>query len=143
MLENVGFNGFSVKSSRYDIKDVTDKGLFNVVISDVTFDLTNDDESINRLITMSFDVEMQGFSDGIDPESEESEPAFEAAFSADAYFKDCNAEFLTKEFIESNVWFFYNFSEVITKITLDNIFKNSELGDMPIPWTSKGISPVE
>lgn len=141
MLKNVGFEGFTVKSSNFQVNDITEKGIFNVSFSDIDIGIVEPDKDGPQQIIMTFEVSMVGHSDGADVDDPDVEPAFEANFQIETTYKDLNEKVMSEDDIHENLWFFENFNQIATKIASDNIFKNSEIGYMPIPWTGKG-APV-
>lgn len=143
MLNNVGFMGFSIKSVSYKVNDVTERGSFNVFFSDSEIKSVKGEDAHDNQIVMAFDVDMIGYAEGVDPEDEDSEPAFEAEFIIETRFIDLNENPMNEEDIEEHMWFFENFNQISTKIAADNTFKNSELSHIPIPWTAKALVSAE
>lgn len=137
MLSNIGFDGFLLKSSSCKINRVSDSGTFNVYFSDPDINLIKNEDSNNQKILISYQVEMLGYSEGSDPSDDEAEPAFEAQFALETAFLDTNEKFMDEKDIEENMWFFENFNQISFKIAAENTFKNSNISDIPIPWTAK------
>lgn len=143
MLKNIGFEGFTVKSSKFQVNELTEQGTFNVSFSEPDVDFIEAEEDSPQQIVMTFDVNMVGHAEGVDANDPEVEPAFEAEFLIETTYRDLNEKAMSEEDINQNLWFFENFNQIATKIASDNIFKNTEIGYMPIPWTGKGISVAE
>lgn len=143
MLNNIGFDGFLIKSSNYKVNDVTDKGTFNVFFSDSVIRVFKNEETQEQQISLTFDVDMVGYSENTDPESDEAEPAFEVNFVIETLFVDLNEKHMEEKDIEENMWFFENFNQISTKIAAENSFKNSEISHIPIPWTAKSATFFE
>jgi hypothetical protein len=143
MLKNIGFEGFTVKSSKFQVNELTEQGTFNISFSEPNVDFVEADKDNPQHIIMTFDVSMVGHAEGVDASVPEVEPAFEAEFLIETIYIDLNEEAMSEEDINQNLWFFENFNQIATKIASDNIFKNSEIGYMPIPWTGKGVTVAE
>jgi len=143
MLSNIGFDGFLIKSSSYKVNDVTDRGTFNMFFSDSEIKVLQSAETQEQQILLTFDVNMVGYSEGTDPESDETEPAFKADFVLETLFVDLNEKRMEEKDIEENMWFFENFNYISAKIAAENSFKNSELSHIPIPWTAKSAMVLE
>lgn len=134
MLKNIGFDGFSVKTSSFHVNDITEQGTFNVSFSEIHVGIVEADKESPQQIIMTFDVSMVGHAEGVDPEVD---PAFEANFVLETVFIDINEKPMSEEDIHENLWFFENFNQIATKIASENIFKHSDISHMPIPWTGK------
>lgn len=143
MLKNIGFEGFTVKSSKFQVNDISEQGTFHVSFSEIDVEIIEADKDAPQHIIMTFDVSMIGHSEGSDTKDLEEEPAFEAEFVIETSYKDLNEKVMSEDDIHENLWFFENFNQIATKIASDNIFKNSEIGYMPIPWTGKGATVSE
>lgn len=143
MLKNIGFDGFTVKSTKFQVNELTEQGTFNISFSEPAVGFIEADEESPQHIIMTFDVSMVGHAEGVDANDPEVEPAFEAEFLIETTYKDLNEKAMSEEDINQNLWFFENFNQIATKIASDNIFKNSEIGYMPIPWTGKGVTVAE
>lgn len=137
MLKNIGFDGFSVKTSSFNVNDITEQGTFNVSFSEIHVGIVEADKEGPQQVIMTFDVTMIGHAEGVDAGDHNIKPAFDAKFVIETVFVDLNERPMSEEDIHENFWFFENFNQIATKIASDNIFKNSDISHMPIPWTGK------
>ncbi|WP_123329722.1 hypothetical protein [Erwinia sp. JUb26] len=143
MLKGIGFDGFNTKSASYEINDISERGSFNVFFSDPDVTISKETDVQYQQILMKFEVSMLGYAEGVDPEKEDSEVAFEAQFTIETYFTDHNENPMNENDIQENMWFFENFNQISTRIAADSTFKNSDINHIPIPWTAKSALLAE
>lgn len=136
-LTNIGFDGFTLKSTSYSSNSASERGLLKVQFTnpDVIVSKNTDDKANN--IAMTFQVAMHGYPEGIDPSNEDAETAFEAGFVIETKFLDFNPDPMSEKEISESVWFFENFNQISTKLAVESIFRNSDISGISIPWTTK------
>lgn len=129
-LSKIKFRGYDVNGSSLVIHDETKEGRYKVSFGEISIS-TNSDEDGNWMF-VDVTPTVAGFEeDSVDEEN----PVFEATASLTVSFQCDFEEIVSEEFYKENAWFFENFIYISTKLAIDNILRDTVLGDIGIPWS--------
>ncbi|PRI21497.1 hypothetical protein [Pectobacterium versatile] len=140
MLKNISFDGFIVESSSYKEVKISEKGFFNVALTEMSVSVDEKEdkkEDENSRIMISFESNITGYEGDRREEPDEESIAFTAKLKMETWFIDKNENPLTADEVIHDVWFFENFNYVAVKIACDSLFKYTAMGEIPVPWTGR------
>ncbi|EPP1398630.1 MULTISPECIES: hypothetical protein [Klebsiella pneumoniae complex] len=137
MLDEIRFKGFDLEGSSLSIHDDdnSEGGKYSLKFSEHRV-VPQKDEDGNWVF-----IEVKPSITGYPRDKEEVDDGEGTLFRAEATITltfECNlADELSEEFYNENSWFFENYVYICTKIVFENMFKNTILDTINLPWSPK------
>ncbi|HFD9218971.1 TPA: hypothetical protein ACF632_000455 [Salmonella enterica] len=130
-LSKIHFRGFEVNNSSLQIHDEKKRGTYRIRFDD--FSISHDSNENGNWLN----VEVKQVVEGTTSDDGKIVPVFKVTVSLTMFFECDFAEDKPEDFYRSNFWFFENFAFIATKISVDDILKNTALEAINLPWSSK------
>lgn len=129
-LRQIRFKGYDVNGSSLEIHDDSKGGKFKVSFADNLVNTMSDEDGnlmyidVNPIVT------------GYDSEAEnEDTPIFEVKTSLTLTFECEFKEEVPQDFYLANTWYFESYIYIATKLSIENILRDTVLEDIILPWS--------
>ncbi|GEM_PF-2438471 len=145
MLEKIRFKGFDLEGSSLSIleDDNSEGGKYSLTFTGHKVIPQKDDDGNWLFIEVKPCVTGYPRDKKVDEETKESVEDDDALFRAEASLSltfECELEDeVSEEFYNENSWFFENYVYICTKIVIENMFKNTVLETVTLPWSPRNV----
>ena len=135
MLDKIRFKGFDLEGSSLfiDDSDNSEGGKYSLKFSEHHV-VPQKDEDGNWLF-----IEVKPSITGFPRDKKDFDDGEDVLFKAEATLTltfECDLdEEVTEDFYNENAWFFENYVYVFTKTVFENMFKNTVLDTITLPWS--------